>query len=169
MRDKNNSIGLLMGTFSGYFFLHPAVMALSFLMSDNLKSAHNSLTTGLVVEVLRAFSFSMLPWSLAFAVLGGLIGFYLDKLKRAGDEKSKLIEQLQASLSEVDKLNDLLPICATCKKIRDDNGYWNQLEIYLKERTGTEFSHGICPECAEELYPGFKEKRARKNLKNGPV
>lgn len=52
-------------------------------------------------------------------------------------------------------LEGILPICASCKKIRDDKGAWNQIEEYVRDRSEAEFSHGICPECAEKLYPGF--------------
>lgn len=54
---------------------------------------------------------------------------------------------------KIAKLSDLLPICANCKKVRDDQGYWNQIEAYLAEHSKTEFSHSICPDCARELYP----------------
>ena len=72
---------------------------------------------------------------------------------RAEEEKERLIEQLQAALKEVKKLSGLLPICANCKKIRDDSGYWKQIEAYIRDHSEAEFSHSICPECARELYP----------------
>lgn len=50
-------------------------------------------------------------------------------------------------------LEGILPVCASCKKIRDDKGNWNQIEVYVRERSEAEFSHGICPECAKKLYP----------------
>jgi len=52
----------------------------------------------------------------------------------------------------------LLPICASCKRVRDDKGYWNQLEAYVRDHSEAEFSHGICPDCAEKLYPEFANK-----------
>ena len=73
--------------------------------------------------------------------------------RQAEEEKEKLIVELQKALDEVKTLGRLLPICASCKKIRDDKGYWNQLESYIQEHTGTAFSHGICPDCAKKLYP----------------
>jgi len=73
--------------------------------------------------------------------------------RQAEEEKEKLIVELQKALDEVKTLGRLLPICAACKKIRDDKGYWNQLESYIQEHTGTAFSHGICPDCAKKLYP----------------
>jgi len=52
----------------------------------------------------------------------------------------------------------MIPICANCKKIRDDKGYWEQIETYIQERTSATFTHGICPECARKLYPQFVKK-----------
>jgi hypothetical protein len=65
--------------------------------------------------------------------------------------KSQLIEKLHKTEEEVKKLQDILPICAKCKKIRDDEGFWNQVEEYLATHSNIRFSHGLCPECAEEV------------------
>jgi transcriptional regulator with PAS, ATPase and Fis domain len=73
--------------------------------------------------------------------------------KKLEDEKARLIDKLQSSLEKVKLLSGFLPICASCKKIRDDKGYWNQIESYIRDHSEAEFSHGICPECAKELYP----------------
>ncbi len=62
-------------------------------------------------------------------------------------------DKLQQALDEVKALSGLLPICASCKKIRDDKGYWNQIETHISDHSEADFSHGICPECAHELYP----------------
>jgi hypothetical protein len=75
--------------------------------------------------------------------------------KRAEIERENLIAQLQESLRRVKTVHGLLPICASCKRIRDDNGYWNQIEGYIRAHSDAEFSHGICPECARKLYPEF--------------
>lgn len=78
----------------------------------------------------------------------------IDERVRSEKEKEKLIARLQASLDQVKTLHGLLPICMNCKKIRDDKGYWRQVEIYLKEHSPeVEFSHGLCPECIEKMYP----------------
>jgi hypothetical protein len=70
-------------------------------------------------------------------------------------EKTLLRErnELQKAISEIKTLSGLLPICASCKKIRDDSGYWNQIEAYIRDRSEAEFSHSICPKCASRLYP----------------
>ena len=69
------------------------------------------------------------------------------------EERAKLIRELQEALATVKQLSGLLPICANCKRIRKDDGYWATVEQYLSEHTEAEFSHGICPECRDELYP----------------
>ncbi|MCP4686958.1 MAG: hypothetical protein GY859_02850 [Desulfobacterales bacterium] len=75
------------------------------------------------------------------------------------DKCEKLIAELKKSMAEVKTLSGLLPICASCKKIRDDKGYWNQIEDYLWSKSRVEFSHGICPDCALELYPELYTSR----------
>ena len=77
------------------------------------------------------------------------------ELKRAQEEREKLIKELQEALANVKTLSGLLPICSYCKKIRDDRGYYHQLESYIHKRSDAEFSHGICPDCAEEHFPDF--------------
>jgi AmiR/NasT family two-component response regulator len=70
-------------------------------------------------------------------------------------ELRRLNAELQAALAEVKTLSGLLPICASCKKIRDDQGYWQQVEVYICDHSEAEFSHGLCPDCAQKLYPEF--------------
>ena len=71
--------------------------------------------------------------------------------KNAEAEREELIADLQQALAKVRTLQGLIPICASCKKIRDDHGYWRQLESYFREHSGAEFSHGLCPECAQDV------------------
>ncbi len=68
-------------------------------------------------------------------------------------ELRRLNAELQDALAQAKTLSGLLPICASCKKIRDDEGYWTQLETYIQEHSDILFSHGLCPECANKLYP----------------
>ncbi len=77
---------------------------------------------------------------------------------RAGKERERLIGKLKAALAHVKRLSGLLPICSSCKKIRDDKGYWKQIEDYIKDHSEAEFSHGICPECINRLYPEFLDE-----------
>ena len=81
-------------------------------------------------------------------------GFITDitDLKEAEQERETLITQLRSALDEIDALRGIIPICSGCKRIRDDQGYWNHIETYISERSGVDFSHGICPECRDKLY-----------------
>ncbi len=72
-------------------------------------------------------------------------------------ERKRLVEELQQALANVKVLKGLLPICSICKKIRDDSGYWNQLESYLKEHADARFSHSICPDCMKAHYREFMD------------
>jgi AmiR/NasT family two-component response regulator len=65
----------------------------------------------------------------------------------------RLNAELQAALGQVKRLSGLLPICSSCKKIRDDQGYWTEVEIYILEHSEADFTHGLCPDCAKRLYP----------------
>ena len=76
--------------------------------------------------------------------------------KQAEEEREKLHAKLQEAFDNIKTLKGLLPICANCKNIRDDKGYWNQIEAYIRDRSDAEFSHSICPDCAEKLYPDLK-------------
>jgi hypothetical protein len=70
-------------------------------------------------------------------------------------EREALVAELQDALVKVKTLKGLLPICASCKKIRNDQGYWQRVEVYIEEHSLVEFTHGLCPDCAKELYPEF--------------
>lgn len=75
--------------------------------------------------------------------------------RQAEEERERLILELRQALSEIKTLSGLLPICASCKKIRDDNGYWEQVESYVGKHSDAQFSHSICPECIKKLYPEY--------------
>jgi PAS domain S-box-containing protein len=90
------------------------------------------------------------PFNNADGNFAGYIGSCIDVT-----EKVQARETLKSAHAEVEQLRSLLPICSGCKAIRDDHGYWNQLESYISEHFETNFSHGLCPACAEKLYPDF--------------
>lgn len=70
-------------------------------------------------------------------------------------EKERLIAKLEKALEEIKTLKGILPICSSCKKIRDDKGYWQQIESYISDHSDAEFTHSLCPDCIKKLYPGF--------------
>jgi hypothetical protein len=139
----------VIGALVGFFVFHPLIHLISVFHA----SSGQKVEIDLVSEILTAFSVSMLPWSLAFVIFSALIGIFYRKNKDANEKKSKLVTQLQESLAEIKTLSGLLPICSSCKNIRDDKGYWNQIEVYISGHSEAEFSHSICPECAKKLYP----------------
>lgn len=81
--------------------------------------------------------------------------------KQAQIEKDRLITKLQEALNKVSILSGLLPICSNCKQIRDDRGYWHEVEAYIADHTDAEFTHALCPRCAQKLYPGYAAKAAQ--------
>lgn len=85
-----------------------------------------------------------------------------DTLSSLSGEQRELIARLQDALAKVKILKGLLPICASCKKVRDDKGYWNQIEIYIREHSDAEFSHGLCPDCAQKYYEQLSLLKSKK-------
>ncbi len=80
----------------------------------------------------------------------------IERRKAAEQERDRTIQQLKKAVLEVKTLRGFLPVCSNCKNIRDDKGYWMRIEAYIQEHSYAEISHGICPQCAKELYPDFK-------------
>jgi PAS domain S-box-containing protein len=82
--------------------------------------------------------------------------------KKAEAEREKLINELQVALADVKTLSGLIPICSSCKKIRDDQGYWNILESYIMKHSDARFTHGMCPECMAKFYPDITKNNSNK-------
>lgn len=103
-------------------------------------------------------------WQLSCAVviLGGLWSAHRLRMRRLEERERELEIRVEDALSRVKILKGLLPICATCKKVRDDKGYWNQIESYIRDRSEADFSHGICPDCVAQYYPEFQGVTAKK-------
>ncbi len=87
---------------------------------------------------------------------------------QAERDRTNLIADLRRALDEVETLRGLLPICASCKKIRDDGGYWSTVEEYFSHRTKVDFSHTLCPECIKTLYPDLWEQMPKREMKRTP-
>jgi len=84
----------------------------------------------------------------------------IERRKAIQHEREALIDDLKKALAEIRTLSGLLPICSSCKKIRDDMGYWRQIEEYISKHSEAEFTHGLCPSCAKKLYPEYFKDHA---------
>jgi hypothetical protein len=82
----------------------------------------------------------------------------VEEREKAEEEKENLISELQKTLAELKILRGILPICSFCKKIRNEKGYWEQVDIYVRQHSNAEFSHSVCPECVDKHYPSFGKK-----------
>lgn len=115
---------------------------------------------------------NMLSYSLASSIMrdqyGGRLAIVcvvrdITEHKKAETEREQLISQLQEALANVRQLSGMLPICAACKKIRDDKGYWQQIESYIRTHSEAEFTHSLCPDCVEKTYAELRR------FKNAPL
>jgi PAS domain S-box-containing protein len=111
--------------------------------------------------ILRGILMTKVPLRNKDGVISHIVVINRDvtELRRAEAEREHVIEELKSALSEVRTLSGLLPICAGCKKIRDDGGYWNKLESYIENHTSAQFSHGLCPDCMGDYFPGTSQRR----------
>ena len=97
---------------------------------------------------------------------GAFISILVKKIKTSEEEKTKIIEDLNIANMEIKTLRGIIPICSHCKNIRDDEGYWSQVEVYVRQRTEADFTHSICPDCAQKHYPEFMDSNVwKKNRK----
>ncbi len=161
------SFGVLRLTRRQYFRVTVCVMGLyASLLAVEYSQARSGFSIQYEMFLFVLFGI-LLTW---FAIFGGYvtglrhrlraqneeIRIEIEERRRAHIEKDNLILELKDALAKVKSLSGLLPICASCKRIRDDRGYWNQLESYVREHSTAEFSHGICPECTARLYPELR-------------
>lgn len=106
-------------------------------------------------------------WRIVWGETGHLLGFQgvsrdITERKRMEVERERLIQSLTQALADVKQLSGMLPICSSCKKVRDDHGYWSQIETYLSEHTEATFTHGVCPDCAQKLRDEMQALRAQR-------
>jgi len=80
-------------------------------------------------------------------------------------ELNEMVKELRQALAEVRTLKGIVPICANCKNVRDDQGYWNRVESYLNEHTEADFTHAVCPDCMKRLYPQFEDSDVKETKK----
>jgi PAS domain-containing protein len=134
---------------------------LSFLRADNIAELELKLDLG---ETTEWFLVSRTPLAGTGDTNAGILLICRDitNWKRAEHEREMLITELQEALASVKTLGGLLPICASCKKIRDDEGYWNQVEQYIGKHTDAKFTHGICPDCGKKALEDYYRTKKKK-------
>lgn len=123
-------------------------------MYANLLEAMETNTTRSYPELLyddKVLSITIAPFPEGAIIISADI----TNQKNAENDRTKLITDLQRALDEVETLRGLLPICASCKKIRDDGGYWNHIEVYISQHAHVDFTHTLCPECIRHFYPEY--------------
>ena len=96
--------------------------------------------------------------------MGNIRDYNYDMKSLLSQNKNK---ELINAISEIKRLRGIIPICASCKKIRDDSGFWHQVEVYVRDHSEAIFSHGVCPDCEKKLYPDFFNKdKSRTSLES---
>jgi len=143
--DSGRPVGHIVSNLVGYDSLVADVQA----VLDTLlpKEADVQTTDG------RWYSMRIRPYRTLDNVIEGAVITFLDISERKRAETA-----LQKAMDDIRTLRGIIPICSSCKKIRDDQGYWNQVETYVRDHTEAEFTHGLCPECMKTLYPGYVEE-----------
>lgn len=138
------------------------------LLSIWLSSVKSTLWITAACSVLIILGFYFSPpggelWKVLFNRSLSLVSIWataiaIVKKKRSEQKREEAIAEREKALREIKILQGILPICSSCKKIRDDKGSWKRIELYIMENSEADFSHGICPECVKKLYPEFQAR-----------
>ena len=136
-------------------------------LNDDRKMCLVVPTTGGLIETESSEGFIRAAWDMRYVATAKALaqapGLPLEaqaiEMRREEDERKNLVEKLQQALAQVEELRGMLPICSSCKKIRDENDFWYEIELYIASHSQAKFSHSICPDCEEELYPEYSKKR----------
>ena len=142
--DVGRPIGHIVSNMTGYDNLIVDVQA----VLDNLAPKEKDVQT----TEGRWYTMRIQPYRTTDNVIEGAVISFIDIT-----ERKRIEDALQKAFDEIRTLRGIVPICAKCKQIRDDKGFWSQVEVYVRDHTEAEFSHGICPDCAKELYPEFED------------
>lgn len=145
----NNPLYLLLSIVVAVFTLEALIMLLLLYLPP---------MTPFQEVILDASLLSVMSFPILHLLVFRPIRIHIALRKKAEAEKDSLIRELQEAFEEVKTLRGLIPICASCKKIRNSEGLWQQIEDYITAHSDAEFSHGICQDCMKKLYPEFAER-----------
>jgi CheY-like chemotaxis protein len=124
-----------------------------------IKKSYTAGATDYITKPIRSLEFTVrIRSALTIKQAYDRMNAELNKRRQLEKEREQVILELKEALVQVKTLGGMLPMCASCKKIRDDKGYWTQVEAYIQDHSEAQFSHGICPECAKKLYPELGKK-----------
>jgi len=123
----------------------------------NVEMRKNVATTEMGLEIVFAGKKHFIT-SNRIQILDLLISTYENAVQKSR-ELEKTVRELRNANETIKTLKGLLPICAMCKKIRDDEGYWHQIEIYIRDHSDADFTHGFCPDCLKKFYPEYAKKK----------
>ncbi|MFP5264508.1 MAG: hypothetical protein ACLGJB_21690 [Blastocatellia bacterium] len=158
---SNKAIRMMLGAQDGVLDTKDLLSRLE-VDSEDLQSSLGSLpvlvkTFALEVADMPRFYEARISMVRPYEASDAFLFILIDRTEShlAEEERGRFICELQDALAKVKTLSGLLPICSSCKNVRDDKGYWNQIEVYIRDHSEAEFSHGLCPSCARRLYPEF--------------
>lgn len=144
----------LLGAKMGFFFSAFTVPLCAFLFINSHKGLPLVAYLNVIIFITWIIALSMYYEITRANTEDALVHDIEERHKK--EEELRLINQnLQDALDQIKTLRGLLPICSSCKKIRNDTGYWEQIEVYIRDRSEAEFSHSLCPDCAKKLYPEY--------------
>jgi hypothetical protein len=139
-----------------FYFLPVSLAAWCLGRTTGLAFAVLSAATWLAADVWSGHPYAdrlYLIWNTAIRLAAFLaMASAFSRIRAVLDDETRLRKEVERAMSEIKQLRGLLPICAACKRIRNDAGLWEQVELYIRSRTEAEFTHGLCPECAVRLY-----------------
>ena len=145
----NKPIYLLLSVVVAVFVLEALIMLLLMYLPP---------LSALQETFLDSTLLSIIVFPVLYVLVFRPIRIHIDLRCRAEEEKDALIDELRKAIDEVKTLRGIIPICASCKKIRDGEGFWQQVEDYIGSHSDAVFSHGICQECEKKLYPDLVSK-----------
>jgi len=178
-----------LGLFAGGVFLFPVVAMLSAVFYSR-KTVITVTVLSIICMVLMASGFLsgiinlnytpqlllssqgnwltyIISFGFAISVIASTIVIYKQTMKHLLHTLQEQHDELEQALKDVKQLSGLLPICSACKKVRDDNGYWNEIEEYVQSHSNADFSHSVCPDCLDDLYPQLADRIREKMKKLG--
>jgi len=149
--------GLMKSNFQSPLRLTAALVVLTAIVAESIGMliVHQTRTPHSVLVYLDSFLMVVFLLPAIYLLVYRPMATFISEIVELNSRNERDLGELQTAMQEIKVLKGILPICMRCKKIRDDQGYWKQLEQYISDHSDARFSHGICQECASTLYPEY--------------